>query len=60
VVSRQVKPSSMRVFELCILIKRSIDEVADELTMSREAVLRARSRVLSRMRKVRGMLEPDW
>jgi RNA polymerase sigma factor (sigma-70 family) len=59
-VSRQVKPSSMRVFELCILKKRSLEEVADELNMSQEAVLRARSRVLSRMRQVRRMLEPDW
>jgi RNA polymerase sigma-70 factor (ECF subfamily) len=59
-VRKQVKPSSMRVFELCVLKQRSVDEVAAELEMSRDAVLRARSRVLSRIRRVRRVLEPDW
>lgn len=52
-VRREVKPASLRVLELCVFQKRSVDEVAADLGMTREAVLKARTRVLSRMREIR-------
>lgn len=56
-VRDEVKPTSMRVFELCVLDHKSIESVADELGMSHEAVLRARSRVLARIRRARETIE---
>ncbi len=59
-VQREVKPSSFRVFELLVLQKRPLDEVTAALQMSRDAVLKAKTRVLARMREIRGGLEAEW
>jgi RNA polymerase sigma factor (sigma-70 family) len=59
-VRREIKPSSMQVFELCVLQKRPVDETADRLGMSRDAVLKARTRVLSRIREIRARMESEW
>jgi len=59
-VRKQVKPSSMQVFELCILKQWPTNKAAEHLKMSEAAVLKARTRVLSRMRDVRDRLEREW
>jgi len=59
-VRREVKPASFQIFEECVLRRRGVNEVAAALGMSREAVLRAKTRVLSRIRKARKRLEADW
>jgi RNA polymerase sigma-70 factor (ECF subfamily) len=59
-VRRDVQASTMRAFELCVLEGRTVDQTADELKMNREAVYKAKSRVLTRMRELREKLELDW
>ena len=43
-----------------IMKKWDVDKVAEHLEMSRSAVLRAKTRVLTRMREVRERMESDW
>jgi hypothetical protein len=50
----------MEVFELTVLKQWPVDRAASHLGMSRDAVLRARSRVLSRIRDIRHRLESEW
>jgi ABC-type cobalamin transport system ATPase subunit len=56
----EVKPSSFQVFEMLVLGRQPLDEVASTLQMSRDAVLKAKTRVLSRIREVRHQLEAEW
>ncbi len=59
-VRSQVQPSSMQVFELTVVRKWPVDKVVSEVGLSRDAVLNARGRVLSRVRDVLQRMESEW
>lgn len=59
-VRREVSPTSLQVFDRCVLKKESPDEVAASLDMTRDAVLKAKTRVLSRIREIRQTIEHRW
>lgn len=54
---REFDPKVFEAFELYALSQMSVDEVAQRLTMSRNAVYIAKSRVLSRLRRLEHQFE---
>ena len=50
----------MQAFELLVLSERPAEEVAAQLGMSVNAALKAKRRVLARMREIYRALEADW
>ncbi|MDM7998830.1 MAG: sigma-70 family RNA polymerase sigma factor [Dehalococcoidia bacterium] len=59
-VRHQVEASTMQAFELFVLKGRPGEEVAQHLGISRDAVFKAKRRVLTRMREVYDRLQADW
>ncbi len=59
-VRKQVKPQTMRAFELFAIEGHSAAEVADELDMTENAVWIAKNRVTTRLRKMQEFLEENW
>ncbi len=58
-VARHVEPTTLQVFRLHVLEERSVDDVAAELNMTRNAIFKAQRRVLTRMREVYERLMND-
>jgi RNA polymerase sigma factor (sigma-70 family) len=56
-VSCQVRPDTLRAFELNVLEAWPVDRVAEHLGLSRNAVYVAKNRVISRLREVREQIE---
>jgi len=54
---REIDARVFEAFELCALSEMPVDEVAQRLGMSRNAVYIAKSRVLSRLRQLEGQFE---
>lgn len=59
-VGRQVQPSTMQAFELVSVKGWNAEQAAAHLGMSVNAVLKARRRVLARMREVYACLKENW
>ena len=59
-VREQVKPQTMKAFELFALEGQPAEKVAAELGMTENAVWIAKNRVVSRMRKLQEDLEENW
>jgi RNA polymerase sigma factor (sigma-70 family) len=59
-VSRQVEPSTMQAFELISLKGWGAEQAAAHLGMSTNAVLKARRRVLARMREAYACIKENW
>ena len=59
-VRSQVEASTMQAFELLTLSERPAEEVASQLGMTVNAILKAKRRVLARMREIYRALEANW
>ncbi len=59
-VRQEVQPSTLRIFEMCVLEGWAVENVATELNMTKDTVYKARSRVLTRLRNLRDQLNVDW
>lgn len=59
-VRRQVKPQTMRAFELFAIEGRPASQVAQELGITENAVWIAKNRVTTRLRKMQEFLEENW
>jgi len=59
-VRRHMEPSTVRAFELFVLEDWPAEKVAKKLGLSRNAVFKAKRRVLSRMRRSYVHLQMDW
>jgi RNA polymerase sigma-70 factor (ECF subfamily) len=59
-VRRQVEPATMQAFELLMLKLLPTDQVATRLEMSPNAVLKAKRRVLARLREQFTHLQDNW
>lgn len=59
-VRHQVEPQTMRAFELFALHEWPADKVAEQLRMSRNAVFKAKRRVVSRLREAFDYLQHNW
>ena len=59
-VCRHMEFSTIRAFELFVLREWPADKVAQHLGLSRNAVFKAKRRVLSRMRGTYKHLQTDW
>jgi RNA polymerase sigma-70 factor (ECF subfamily) len=58
-VKTEVEPTTLQAFTLAVLKEWPVEQVARKLGMSRDAVYKAKRRVLARLREVRSELERD-
>lgn len=59
-VRRDVEETTIRAFQLFVLQEWPADRVAAELGISRNAVFKAKRRVLSKMREIHRYLDANW
>jgi RNA polymerase sigma-70 factor, ECF subfamily len=59
-VRKQVKPNTMKAFELFAVQGLPAEKVAEQLGITENAVWIAKNRVLSRLREVQKFMEENW